>query len=74
MNHLPYDTFNSSLVEQDLIYVVENEEPPCEAIKYMAIGNIRPREDEVTDVVVSQATDEQAFTDVPNSEGKQTPA
>jgi hypothetical protein len=40
----------------------------------MAIGDIRPREDEVTDVVVSQAADEQAFADVPDSEGEQTPA
>jgi hypothetical protein len=74
MNHLSYDAFNGSLVEQDLIYVIGNEEPPCEAIKHMAIGDIRPREDEVTNVVVSQAADEQAFADVPNSEGEQTPA
>jgi hypothetical protein len=46
MNHLPYDAFNGSLVEQELFYVVGNEEPPCEAIKHMAIGDIRPREDE----------------------------
>ena len=44
MNLLPYDAFNSSLVEQDLIRVVGNEEPPCEAIKQMAIGDIRPQE------------------------------
>jgi hypothetical protein len=74
MNHLPYDTLNGSLVEQDLIYIVGNEEPPCEANKHMAIGDIRPREDEVTDVVVSQAADEQASADVHNSEGEQTPA
>ena len=44
MNLLPYDAFNSSLVEQDLIHVVGNEEPPCKAIKQMAIGDIRPQE------------------------------
>ena len=44
MNHLPYDAFNGFLVEQDLIHVVGNEEPPCEAIKQMAIDDIRPQE------------------------------
>ena len=44
MNHLPYDIFNGSLVEQDLIHVVGNEKPPCGAIKKMAIGDIRPQE------------------------------
>jgi len=44
MNHLSYDTFNGSLVEQDLIHDVGNEEPPCEAIKQMTIGDIRPQE------------------------------
>ena len=33
-----------SLVEQDLIHGVENEEPPCKAIKQMVIGDIRPQE------------------------------
>ena len=42
MNHLSYDAFNGSLVEQDLIHVVGNEEPPYEVIKQMAIGDIRP--------------------------------
>ena len=42
MSHLPYDAFNSSLVEQDLIHVVGNEEPPCEVINQMGIGDIRP--------------------------------
>jgi hypothetical protein len=74
MNHFSYDAFNGSLVEQDLVYVVGNEEPPCEAIKQMAIGDITPKEDEVTDVMVSQAADEQASTNVPDSEGEQTPA
>jgi hypothetical protein len=41
---LPYDAFNGSLVEQDLIHVIGNEEPPCKAIKQMAIGDVRPVE------------------------------
>ena len=48
MNHLPYDAFNGSLVEQDLIHGVGNEEPPCKAIKLMAIGDIRPQEIQAT--------------------------
>ena len=40
----------------------------------MAIGDIRPQEDEVTEVEVPQATDEQSSADVPNVEGEQTPA
>ena len=31
MNHLPYDAFNGSLVEQDLVNIVGNDEPPVEA-------------------------------------------
>jgi hypothetical protein len=73
MNQSKYFKLHIHL-EQDLIYVVGNEEPPCEAIKHMAIGDIRPREDEVTNVVISQATDEQASVDVPESEREQTPA
>jgi hypothetical protein len=44
MSHLPYDAFNGSLVEQDLIHVIGNKEPPCKAIKQMAIGDVRPVE------------------------------
>jgi hypothetical protein len=40
----------------------------------MAIGDIRPQEDEVTGVVVSQAADEQVSAYVPDIEGEQTPA
>jgi hypothetical protein len=47
---LPYDAFNGSLVEQDLIHVVGNEEPPCEAIKQIAIGDIRPQEVQAIEV------------------------
>jgi hypothetical protein len=54
MNHLPYDAFNGSLVEQDLIHVVGNEETPCEAIKQMAIDDIRPQEVQATEVEAPQ--------------------
>ena len=38
--------------------VVGKEDPPCEAIKQLAIGDTRPQEDEVTEVEVPQAADE----------------
>ena len=34
--------------------VVGKEDPLCEAIKQLAIGDITPQEDEVTEVVVPQ--------------------
>ena len=37
-----YDESNSSLVEQVDSSVVGKEDPPCEAIKQLAIGYIRP--------------------------------
>ena len=40
----------------------------------MAIGDIRPQEDEVTKVEVPQAADEQSSADVPDAEGEPTPA
>ena len=58
MNHLSYDAFNGSLVEQDLIHIVGNEEPPCEVIKQITIGDIRPPEVQAIEVEVPQvATD-----------------
>jgi len=38
MNHFPYDAFNGSLVEQDLIHVEGNE-----VIKKMATDDMRPK-------------------------------
>jgi hypothetical protein len=40
----------------------------------LAIGDIRPQEDEATDLVSPLAADEEIFADVPNAEGEQTPA
>jgi hypothetical protein len=59
------DESNGSQVEQVDSSVVEKEDPPCDAMKQLAIGDIRPQEDEVTDVVVPQAVDEQVSADVP---------
>jgi hypothetical protein len=48
MNYLPYDALNGSLVEQDLLHVIGNEEAPCKAIKRMATGDFRPQEIQAT--------------------------
>jgi hypothetical protein len=47
-----FDESNSSQVAQVDSSIVEKEDPPCDAIKQLAIGDIRPQEDEVTDLVV----------------------
>jgi hypothetical protein len=39
---MTFDEFNDSQVEQVDSSVVGKEDPPCEAIKQLAIGNIRP--------------------------------
>ena len=39
-----------ALQQQDLIHVVGNEEPPYEAIKQIAIGDIRPQEVQATEL------------------------
>ena len=44
-----FDESNSSQVEQVDSSVVGKEDPLCEAIKQMAIGDIRPQEDRATD-------------------------
>ena len=54
--------------------IVGKENPPCQAIKQLAIGDIRPQEDEVTEVEVPQVVDEQNSTDVPDAEGEPTSA
>jgi hypothetical protein len=47
-----FDKSNGSQIEQVDSSVVGREDPPCDAIKQLAIGDIRPQEDEVTDLVV----------------------
>ena len=54
--------------------VVGKEDPPCEAIKQLAIDDIRPQEDEVTEVVVPQIDAALISADVPNATLQQTPA
>ena len=54
--------------------VVGKEDPPCEAIKQLTIGDIRPQDDKVTKVEVPQAADKHSSTDVPDAEGEPTPA
>jgi hypothetical protein len=69
-----FDESNGSQVEQVDSSVVGKEDPPCDTIKQLAISDIKPQEDEVTDVVVSQATDEQVFADIPDDKKEQSPA
>ena len=49
-----FDESNGSQVEQVDSSVVGKEDPPCEAIKQLAIGDIRPQEDQATEVEVPQ--------------------
>ena len=44
-----FDESNGSQVEQVDSSVVEKEDPPCEVIKQIAIGDIRPEEDQAID-------------------------
>ena len=66
---MTFDESNGSQVEQVDSNVVGKEDPPYEAIKQLTIGDIRPQEDEVTEVEVPQAVDEQS-----SAEGEPTPA
>jgi hypothetical protein len=68
-----FDESNGYQVEQVDASVVGKEDPSYEAIKQMAIGDIRPQEDEATDLLVPLATDEEVSTDVPDAKGEQTP-
>ena len=52
--------------------VVEKEDPPCETIKQLDIGDIIPQEDKDIEVEVPQAADEQTSTDVPDANGEPT--
>jgi hypothetical protein len=69
-----FDESNGSQVEQVDASVVGKEDLPCEAIKQLAIGDIRPQEDKATDLVVPLAADEEVSINVPDAEGEQTPA
>ena len=64
---MTFDESNGSQVEQVDSSVVGKEDPPCEAIKQLAIGDIRPQ-DEVTEVVVPQVAAAPISADVPDAE------
>ena len=51
---MSYDAFNGSLVEQELIHVVGNEELPCKIINQIAIGDIRSQEVQAIEVKAPQ--------------------
>ena len=63
---MTFDESNGSQVEQFDSSVVGKEDPPCEAIKQLTIGDIRPQE-EVTKVKVPQVAAAPIFADVPNA-------
>jgi len=49
---VPFDESNGFQVEQVDSSIVGKEDPPCEAINQLAIGDIRPQQEEVTKVEV----------------------
>jgi len=61
-------------VEQVDSSVVGKEDPPCEGIKQLAIDDIRPQEEEVTEVEVPQVAAAPISADVPDATLQQTPA
>ena len=63
---MTFDESNSSQVKQVDSSVVEKEDPPCEAIKQLSIGDIRPQE-KVTEVEVPQVVAAPISADVPNA-------
>ena len=68
-----FDESIGSQVEQVDSSIVGKEDPPYEAIKQLTIGDIRPQEDEVTEVVVPQIAAAPISADVPNAKGEPTP-
>jgi hypothetical protein len=71
---MTFNESNGSQVEQVDASVVGKEDLPCEVIKQLSIDDIRPQEDEATDLVVPLVANEEVSTDVPNVEEEQTPA
>jgi hypothetical protein len=69
MIDVTFDESNGSQVEQVDSSVIGKEDPPCEAIKQMAIGDIRPQEDQATDEEDPQAVAAPIFTDVLHKKG-----
>jgi hypothetical protein len=71
---MTFDETNDSQVKQVDLSVVGKEDPPCEAIKQLALGDIRPQEDEANNEADTPAVVEQESADVPDAEGERTPA
>ena len=67
---MTFDESNGSQVEQVDSSVVGKEDPPCEAIKQMAIGDIRPQEDRAIDDEDPQDVATQIFADVLHRQGQ----
>ena len=64
MVDVTFDESNGSQVEQVDSSVVGKEDPPCEAIKQLAIGDIRPQEDQAIEVEVPQVAATLISTDI----------
>ena len=64
---MTFDESNGSQVEQVDSSVVGKEDLPCEAIKQLTIGDIKPQEDEATEVEVPQVAAASISTDVPDA-------
>ena len=62
-----FDESNDSQVERVDSSIVGKEDPPCEAIKQLAISDIIPQEDEATEVEASQVAAAPISTDVPDA-------
>ena len=71
---MTFDESNSSQVEQVDSSVVGKEDPSCEAIEQLAIGDIRPQDDEVTKVEVPQVVAAPISANVPNATQQQASA
>jgi hypothetical protein len=69
-----FDESNGSQVEQVNSSVVEREDPPCEAIIQLAIGDIRPQEDQATEEEDPQAIAAPIFANVLDADVQHTPA
>jgi hypothetical protein len=68
-----FDESNSSQEEQVDSSIVGKEDPPCKAIKQLAIGDIRPQEDQATEEEDPQAVAAPISADVLDAEVQHTP-
>ena len=71
---MTFDESNGSQVEQVDLSVVGKEDPPCEAIKQLTIGDIRPQEEKVTEVEVPQVAAAPISTNIPDATLQQVSA